>query len=41
MVSMGIGGYVGTRVVLAKGDVWVRCAFVVFVVAIALKLLFW
>ncbi len=39
-VGMAIGGYVGARLALQKGEVWVKRLFVLFVIAASIKLLF-
>jgi uncharacterized membrane protein YfcA len=40
LVGMAIGGYVGARVAIQKGDAWIKYLFIVFVVVAGVKLLF-
>lgn len=40
LVGMSLGGYLGARVAIQKGDLWVKRLFVLFVIVISAKLLF-
>ena len=40
LVGMAIGGYLGAHVAIKKGNVWVKRLFALFVIASAVKLLF-
>ncbi len=40
LVGMTAGGYIGAHVALKKGDVWIKRLFVLFVVVLGIKLLF-
>lgn len=40
LLGMAIGGYIGAHIALKKGDLWVKRLFVLFVIILAAKLLF-
>jgi len=40
LIGMAAGGYIGAHVALKKGDVWVKRLFVLFVIVLGIKLLF-
>ena len=40
LIGMAIGGYLGAHFAIKKGDVWIKRLFVIFVLFLAIKLLF-
>lgn len=40
LIGMAIGGWVGAKVAIKKGDRWVKRLFIVFIIVLAVKLLF-
>jgi len=40
LIGMGIGGYIGTYIMLKKGEIWVKRLFLLFVIFSVIQLLF-